>query len=255
MHQLVIMSDLLYISEIFSSIQGEGMLAGRRQIFIRLAGCNLDCKYCDTELEKTASCRVETRPGSAVFNHLPQPLSLQVLLGIINDWIIVLPGAHHSVSITGGEPLLSADILASWLPEIRKLLPIHLETNGTLHIALEKVIQHTDYISMDIKLPSTAGCSEHLWDLHSLFLKAALKHNVSVKIVIGDDTSEDEIQQVCAIIEEDELTIPLFLQPVTLPSGNVGISATHILHLQEVASNHLPNVRVIPQMHKLLGAL
>lgn len=249
------MSDPLYISEIFSSIQGEGSLAGRRQVFIRLTDCNLDCKYCDTEFEKTATCRVETKPGSAVFNHLPQPLSLHAVLGILADWDAALPGAHHSVSITGGEPLLSADILAAWLPEVRKLLPVHLETNGTLHIALAKVIRHIDYISMDMKLPSTAGCSEPLWDLHRLFLHASLKHNVSVKIVVGNDTNDDEIQQVCDIMASVDPVTPLFLQPVTLPCEGVGVSAAHILHLQELASSRLPDVRVIPQMHKLFGAL
>ena len=41
------------IVEIFSSIQGEGLLVGRRQIFVRFAGCNLDCNYCDTEDSKS----------------------------------------------------------------------------------------------------------------------------------------------------------------------------------------------------------
>ena len=249
------MSEPLYISEIFSSIQGEGSLAGRRQVFIRLANCNLDCKYCDTVLEKTTTCRVETKPGSAVFDHLPQPLSLHAVIGILTDWVTTLPGAHHSVSITGGEPLLSADVLASWLPEIRKLLPVHLETNGTMHIALERVIRHIDYISMDMKLPSTAGCSENLWDVHHLFLQAALKHDVSVKIVIDDDATDDEMQQVCDIVSSVDIAIPIFLQPLTLSSGVLGVSTAHVLHLQELASSRLPDVRVIPQMHKLLGAL
>jgi 7-carboxy-7-deazaguanine synthase len=249
------MSESLYISEIFSSIQGEGLLAGRRQIFIRLAECNLDCVYCDTVLEKTATSCVETKPGSAVFNHLPQPLSLDTVLGILKDWLAAQPGAHHSVSITGGEPLLSADILDAWLPAIRKLLPIHLETNGTMHLALEKVLGHIDYISMDMKLPSTAGCSVDLWALHRLFLQASFRHKVSVKIVVGNDTNDNEIKQVCDTMAAVDPAIPLFIQPVTLPSGCVGVSAKHILYLQELASSRLPDVRVIPQMHKLLGAL
>ena len=157
MHRHVIMSDHVNICEMFSSIQGEGYLAGRRQIFLRFPLCNLTCRYCDTDHKKVDSCRVETKPGSSTFLQLPQPITLQNVLGILSDWITALPDAHHSISITGGEPLLSVDTLKMWLPQLRKLLPIHLETNGTMHVSLEQIIQHIDYISMDFKLPSTSG--------------------------------------------------------------------------------------------------
>jgi len=249
------MSEPVYISEIFSSIQGEGMLAGRRQIFVRLMECNLDCRYCDTNFEKSDICRLESKPGSGTFLDLPQPLQLDKITAILEDWRLQLPGAHHSVSITGGEPLLYADALAEWFPEIRKTLPIHLETNGTMHIALRRVKQHLDYISMDMKLPSTAGCTEQLWDLHALFLQEALGSNVSVKVVVGELTSESEIQRVCDVISAVDKALPLFLQPLSLPDGTVGITAAHILRLQELASSCMPDVRVIPQMHNMLGAL
>lgn len=249
------MSDPVYVSEIFSSIQGEGMLAGRRQIFVRLMECNLDCRYCDTNFEKSDVCRLESKPGSATFITLPQPLSLHKITQTFEDWRVQLPGAHHSVSFTGGEPLLYADALAEWFPEIRKSFPIHLETNGTMHLALRQVKHHVDYISMDMKLPSTAGCTEHLWDLHALFLREAYGANVSVKIVVGELTTDSEIRQVCDVISSIDAGLPLFLQPVTLPDGSVGATAAHILHLQELASFRLPDVRVIPQMHTFLGAL
>jgi organic radical activating enzyme len=249
------MSDPVYISEIFSSIQGEGMLAGRRQIFVRLMECNLDCIYCDTDFEKSDICRMESKPGSGTFLSLPQPLPLHKISAIFEDWKVQLPGAHHSVSFTGGEPLLYADALTEWFPEIRKTLPIHLETNGTMHLALQRVKQHLDYISMDMKLPSTSGCTEQLLDLHALFLQEAYGSNVSVKVVVGETTSDSEIRQVCDVISSVDTALPLFLQPLSLPDGSVGIAAAKVLHLQELASSRLPDVRVIPQMHKLLGAL
>ncbi len=249
------MSDPVYISEIFSSIQGEGMLAGRRQIFVRLMECNLDCRYCDTNFEKSDVCRLESKPGSGTFLNLPQPLPLHKLSAIFEDWQSQLPGAHHSVSVTGGEPLLYADALAEWFPELRKSLPIHLETNGTMHIALRQVKRHVDYISMDMKLSSTAGCTEQLWDQHALFLQEAHGSNVSVKVVIGELTSDSEIRRVCDVISSVDATLPLFLQPLSMSDGSIGISAAHIFHLQELASSRLPDVRVIPQMHKVLGAL
>ena len=249
------MSESVSFSEIFSSIQGEGMLAGRRQIFARLTGCNLDCRYCDTNFEKTDICRIESAPGSGRFTDFSQPLPFSQMLAVITDWQSLLPGAHHSISFTGGEPLLSVDMLAKWLPKIRRLIPVHLETNGIMNIALLKVIKHLDYISMDIKLPSTSGCTEHLWDLHHLFLSQAQKVNVSVKIVVGDSTDDYEINRVCEIILSSNPSTPLFLQPLMLPDGLVGTSARHIMKLQELASSRLPDVRVMPQMHKILGVL
>ena len=249
------MNDPVQISEIFSSIQGEGSLAGRRQIFIRLSECNLHCSYCDTDHVGGDTSRMETSPGSTLFRHLPQPLPLNDLLLIVKKWCSSLPGAHHSISITGGEPLLHADSLSRWLPELRQLLPIHLETNGTMHIALEQVIHYVDYVSMDMKLPSTSGCTEHLWDLHREFLCCAQGRNASVKVVISNATLLDEIRQVCSIIGEVDRATPLFLQPLSLAGGGVGITVGHMLRLQEAASARLPDVRVIPQMHRMLGAL
>jgi organic radical activating enzyme len=106
-----------------------------------------------------------------------------------------------------------------------------------------------------MKLPSTSGCTEHLWDLHREFLRVAHGRNASVKVVIGNETVLDEIEQVCSIITEIDRMTPLFLQPLSAADGRVDISVTHMLRLQEAASARLPDVRVIPQMHRMLGAL
>lgn len=232
------------------------MLAGRRQIFIRLAECNLDCEYCDTDFVKSSICRIESLPGSGSFVEIPSIVGVQKIVSVVTEWLSLLPGAHHSVSITGGEPLLSLDALEIWLPALRAHIPVHLETNGTMISALTRVGEHVDYISMDVKLPSTAGCTDDLWEIHRIFLREASGlAAVSVKTVVGAESDLNEINQVCDIISAVDDSIPLFLQPVTLPDGTLGISVAHILRLQEQASAHIRDVRVIPQMHKLLGVL
>jgi len=240
--------------EIFSSLQGEGVLAGYRQIFIRLPGCNLDCAYCDTNIEAPSVCRVETSPGSGQFQEIPQPVSLQTVLDIVHRWCKELPDAHHSISITGGEPLLHADLLAQWLPELNILLPIHLETNGTLPDAVSRLIQNLDFICMDIKLPSSAATPE-LWDQHRRFLEAARERDVSVKVVVGELTVDQELVAACKLVAKIDDEIPFIIQPVTGRDGRVVVPSQRLLRLQALASRQLYDVRVLPQMHRFMEVL
>ncbi len=249
------MSNTAFISELFSSVQGEGLFAGRRQIFIRLMECNLDCQYCDTDFAMSAVGKCETAPGSGVSRDVNQPVSLPVVISLVNEWLTRLPGAHHSISITGGEPLVSLATLAEWLPELGRLLPVHLETNGTLSQALRQVKPLLHHISMDIKLPSTSGIGRSLWEEHALFLREAYGISLAVKIVVSDRTTPEEIWQVTDLIRGVDGAIPLFIQPLSLTDGSVGIGAVTLLELQALAASRLSDVRVIPQMHRMLGAL
>src|SRR5580700_4802584 len=109
--------------EIFSSIQGEGVLVGRRQVFVRTYGCNLRCTYCDSpetlkESGTPKECRVEKRAGSWEFHQAVNPVSSDQLTEIVSGYLVE---PHHSISITGGEPLLHAGFLVNWLPEVRRL--------------------------------------------------------------------------------------------------------------------------------------
>ena len=67
------------LAEVFSSFQGEGPLVGVRQVFVRLRGCELTCKYCDTAEARslTGSCRVEHEPGSGVWEEVGNPLTVE----------------------------------------------------------------------------------------------------------------------------------------------------------------------------------
>lgn len=246
-----IMNSSAPLVEIFSSLQGEGVLAGYRQIFVRFPGCNLDCSFCDTQLEAQPVCRVETTPGCGQFQELAQPVTLETLLGIITRWCKQLPNAHHSISITGGEPMLHADLLARWLPELNILLPIHLETNGTLPEALPRLIEHLDVISMDIKLPSSAATPE-LWQEHKRFLEIALERDVSVKVIVGEQTTEQELLKACKLVAELDDEIPFIIQPVTGRDGRVAVAPERLMQFQAVAAKRLCDVRVLPQMHRYL---
>jgi 7-carboxy-7-deazaguanine synthase len=241
--------------ECFSSIQGEGVLVGLRQVFLRFSGCNLNCSFCDTPGMTAVPdhCLLETTPGRRDFLKTPNPVPLERVSGLIGGWTAAQPGAHHSISVTGGEPLLFGALLEEWLPVLRKFLPIYLETNGTLPEALAPLIPHLDIIGMDIKLPSSSGCPQ-LWDQHHAFLEVAAMKEIFVKVVVDQSTEDWEIERSCAMIAAVDREIPLILQPMTRENGSIGISSLRTLELQELASS-LKEVRVIPQTHKFMGQL
>ena len=243
------------VVECFSSVQGEGVLVGLRQAFLRFSGCNLNCSFCDTPgmTMAPAGCLLEQTPGRRDFITAANPVSLERVAATIAGWTAVRPGVHHSISVTGGEPLLHGEILGEWLPVLRRILPIHLETNGTLPDALAPLIPHLDYIGMDIKLPSATGCGE-FWDEHRAFLKLAAGSGVYVKLVVDAGTENWEVERSCELVAGVDPAIPLILQPMTLPDGRVSVPPLRMLELQELTGS-LREVRVIPQTHKFMDQL
>lgn len=189
------MTNKTKIKEIFSSIQGEGPYVGVKQLFIRFCGCNLDCNYCDTN-DATNQEYLEMTPEE-LKEHI-EAFSLKSL---------------HSISLTGGEPLLWADFLAEFLPLLNN--KIYLETNSTLKDNLEKVIDFIHIISADIKLSSSSGI-ENSFALHDEFFRVARKYDKELfaKIVFDDNILDDEISHCLKLAEKYDL--PLILQLILL---------------------------------------
>ncbi|MFP4498553.1 MAG: 7-carboxy-7-deazaguanine synthase QueE, partial [Vulcanimicrobiota bacterium] len=202
--------DKGYLQEIFSSIQGEGLYCGTRQLFVRFAGCNLECNYCDTPIARNRcqSFKIEKTPGSGMAEEIANPVNVDLLLEIFNQF-----GQyhHHSISLTGGEPLLQVNFLRLLLLEPhRHGKKIYMDTNGTLPQNLKEIIELIDILAMDMKLPSTSGLKPY-WNEHRQFLETASRKEVFVKIVVDDYTEPGEIIEACKIIKSVNPNIPLFL--------------------------------------------
>ena len=130
----------MLISEIFYSIQGEGQWTGLPNIFIRTAGCNLRCTYCDTTYAYNSK----------------KEINISQLLKKI---------AHYPckyVTITGGEPLLQLDLNDFLKKLIKKQYYINIETNGS--ISIKKYLHEKIMFSLDIKCPSSKMQSEMCFD-------------------------------------------------------------------------------------------
>ena len=246
------------LSELFSSIQGEGLYVGERQIFIRFAGCNLSCQYCDfpQALVISPTFKYEPTPGSHKSETVNNPVTADKLIELVASFDKPA-GVNHSISLTGGEPLLQVDFLKSFIPQLKEKvkLPIYLETNGVLPDHLAEAIELVDIIAMDMKLPSATGLSPY-WKEHRKFLETAYMKEVFVKIVFTKGSKIVEITEAAGIIAEVDDKIPLVLQPVT-PHGEIKHrpDGEQIMAFQTAAKRRLKNVRVIPQVHKLLGVI
>ena len=223
------------ISEVFKSIQGEGPLTGIKQVFVRFYDCNIRCVWCDTTdfLNNDTKCYKEYTVHQ------------------LYDEVLKLAEGCHSVSLTGGEPLLYEDFIKDFLTLLKKSnLKIYLETNGILFDELGQIIEDIDFVSMDIKLPSSAGCGS-FWSEHERFLSIARSKNVFIKIVIADQTEQDDIVRAAQLIGRADRNITLILQPNHREISNGVVKKC--IDFQNICLQYLNDVRTMPQMHKILN--
>ena len=170
------------VNEIFYSIQGEGKNVGLPTIFIRLSGCNLRCRWCDTKY--------------AYFEGKEK--SVREIIEEIKKWDC------KRVCITGGEPLLQEEVY-NLIDELIKLnYFVSVETNGS--ISIEELAKRDVVIEMDYKLPSSG------------FSKFMLKENLSflrkgdeLKFIIAD---RNDYEVAKSIIKNNDIRAEIAMQPV-----------------------------------------
>ena len=229
---------------------------GVRQVFVRFAGCNLSCWYCDTpasRVDRPETCAIQTPPEGSVCRNVPNPLEV----GAVKSFVVDLESSargHHSVSLTGGEPLEQVDFLKELCPELRKAgLRIYLETNGTLPAALKFVLPDVDIVAMDCKLQSATGAKPDL-EIHRAFLEVAAGAEVFVKAVVARSTNEREIEDCASVIATVGKAIPLVIQPVTPVVDHIDAPrGFQLMQFHAAARKYLDDVRVIPQCQRMLG--
>ncbi|MBP5199849.1 MAG: putative 7-carboxy-7-deazaguanine synthase QueE [Schwartzia sp.] len=172
------MRNELSVNEIFFSIDGEGKRAGKLAAFIRLAGCNLRCTYCDT--------------GYAFADG--KPMGVKEIAEAVEGW--------ENVTVTGGEPLCQ-DIHA--LLELLRGHEVNIETNGSVDVTPYHGYPHV-FMTLDYKCPSSGMESSMLeknfqtlrpWDV--------------LKFVVGEMEDLRKAQEVC---EKYEPRCPVYLSPV-----------------------------------------
>lgn len=214
-------SDDLLVAELFYSIQGESTFAGLPCVFIRLAGCNLRCTYCDARYSYD-------EPG----------------LGMGYAEIVAYTAKYPDalVEITGGEPLIQANTitLANQLIEAGRTLL--LETNGSLPIAPLPLDCH---VIVDVKCPGSGSHSSfELTNLAECRRRNRLRPGfVELKFVLQDI---DDYRWARDFVHRHELitVAPLLFSPVRY--------ALSISDLAQLILDDQLQVRLHPQLHTLI---
>ena len=203
------------ISEIFYSIEGEGIEIGRPEIFIRLAGCNLRCTWCDTPY--------------ALENG--KEMSIKEILQEVCRY------PCKSVSITGGEPLLQKKELFELTQRLKELnYWIQINANGTIFD--EGIFRLVDLISMDCKCPSS-GMNNDFEVLKKT--KELFDSKTQFKFVISDKEDYEYAKQVVSSLNASNA--------VFQPEWN---SRKFTAELVDLVKRDNLDVRVILQQQKVI---
>ena len=226
------------IIEIFSSFQGEGVLIGQRQIFVRFAGCNLNCAYCDTKNS------ISKKEGV-----------LMTAEEVVSKIESILTPDCHTISFTGGEPSLYPE----FINEVSKLtdLDIMLETNGTLPANIG-LIDNLDIVSLDIKLKEqfNGDFKEDIFlnEIKSLNLLIEKSINVYCKVVILPNLKIKSFEEVIKKINKeiiDKNNVQFIIQPSS-PLNEWNNLSNCLFEFSEVVGRYF-EVSTIPQIHKILN--
>jgi len=214
-------TDSLLISELFYSIQGESTWAGLPCLFIRLAGCNLRCNYCDAHY---------TWDEEAA-----EPMAIADILA----WTAQYPGSM--VEITGGEPLRQDGVYPLMLALLNADRQVLLETNGSLPL---DAVPDAVRIIMDIKCPDSGMAAHNLPEnINRLRERSRRQCRDEIKFVLS---SEGDFHWARQLVEREQLDrlLPVLFSPVR--------PLLEPQRLAQLILEHRLNIRLQLQLHTLL---
>ncbi|MGQ0605958.1 MAG: 7-carboxy-7-deazaguanine synthase QueE [Candidatus Nitrosotenuis sp.] len=232
------------IFEIFTSLEGEGILYGTKTLFVRLAGCPFTCFYCDTK---------ESLPMDS-----GQEYEIKDACSLIEKSLV---DKTYKVNFTGGDPLVQAEAVAEMAKFIQsKKIPTYLESSCFDSKKFAKVLPFIDFIKIELKTKDSDFVDSKHYStliensLDCLEQSVVAKKPTYIKIVVSSktelDTFSDLVHQIFQTVDTGDLK-GFIIQPTY---GIAEPTLQKLLSFYDATYSHYPEVRVVPQLHKLIGA-
>ena len=230
--------------EIFTSVEGEGILYGTKTLFVRLAGCPFTCFYCDTK---------ESLPLDSGTEY-----SIDEATQLIDS---NLQNQTYKVNFTGGDPLIQHQAVAQLAKHIQsKKIPTYLESSCFDIDRFNHVLPFIDIVKIEFKTKDSDFVdSKHYEKLIGHTMKClessvTSKKTTYVKIVVSSKTQLNEfkklVDDIFNTISKEDIH-GFVIQPT------YGISEPTLdllLNLYDIVFPHYIDVKVVPQLHKFIGA-
>ena len=232
------------IFEIFTSIEGEGILYGTKTLFVRLAGCPYSCFYCDT---------LDALPLDS-----GKEYSITEACNLIDT---NLQDNTFKVNFTGGEPLIQHEAVSELAKHVKaRGIPTYLESACFDSKRFLHVLPSIDFVKIEFKTIDSEFIDEKHYPelvkntLECLRAAVEAKKTTYIKIVVSSKTElssfKDLLDQIFKIISKQNIS-GFIVQPTT------SISEPTLEQLLEFYDNVYPyydEVRVVPQLHKIISA-
>ena len=233
------------VSEIFTSIEGEGIFVGKKTLFIRFSGCYLKCRWCDTKYA------------------LPLDSGTDYQIDEIKDLIIKeLQPFTYKVNFTGGEPLLQIEAVIELADFIKKQtnLKTYMESSCFDSELFSKVLPCIDICKIEFKTDDSKVVEDEEYDnliLNEIkCLELAVERNKAtyIKIVVTNSTNLESFKNLVYNISE-KIKPSDILGFIIQPSFGIDQPTVNkLLDTYDIVQPMFPEVRIIPQLHKEIGA-
>jgi 7-carboxy-7-deazaguanine synthase len=230
--------------EIFTSVEGEGILYGTKTMFVRLAGCPFTCFYCDT---------LDALPMDSGNEY-----SIEEVCNLIDK---NLEKNTYKVNFTGGEPLVQTEGVLEMAKYVQsRNIPTYLESSCYDSEKFSRVVPFIDFIKIEFKTPEAKFVDANHYSkliknaLECLKISVDSKKITYIKIVVSEKTElrdfKELLDKIFNVVSKKDLA-GFIIQPTY---GIAEPSLEKLLKFYDLVFPFYNEVRVVPQLHKFISA-